>query len=168
MNIKSKLPIALLAFLVLQLGCVKLPDRVDSPNIRVNYSNTNGKAEYTLIFSCILQNDNPNTVLVDLSANVEVSIRQSDIVEIFPIKAKSILPFNLEIVESVQKRTREEILPLMEALDIDESELIEDGTIPGIFFRSSEARLTEIKSSNMRIKDYLKGKMKERLNENDN
>jgi len=165
MNVKtkSKLFIGVTVFFILLLGCVKLPDNVNYSNIRINYSNIEGKEEYTLIFSCDMQNDNPNTVLIDLIADIKVSLEQNTEVfqEVFQVKAKSILPFNMGILESVQKRTKEEIMPLIKALNVDEKELMATGTISGIFLKPMEVQLINVKCSRMNIKEYLKEKTKE-------
>jgi len=157
-----KLLVGLLALFMVHTGCVKLPDRVSSASLRINYANVEGQGEYTVIFSCFIENDNPNRVLVNLTADVQVSIGQGAIIEVFPVEAKAILPFSDEMVENVQVRTREEILPLIEILNIDEDALIKMGTIRPI--RLSDVRFSNVRSSQMKINDYLKGKINEKNN----
>jgi hypothetical protein len=151
-----------MALSLLFSGCIKKPDKLLSPSARIDITIEENKEIYNLTVTAGILNENHSKAVIDYSANMILKDSASSVLLQFPVKAKSILPFETFYIDAVKKMNEQEAMKIVDALSLNREDLIKSKTASTLFIDEKNIELTEISYKTSDIVDLLKGKKNEK------
>jgi hypothetical protein len=143
----------LLSTCLLVAGCVKIPDKLESPVIKIEPVIQDNKEVYRLRFSAGIQNDNSSTALLDVKGAVSfVDPEGGNRILSIPFEIPAILPFETGVIESAMVYPENEIMPLVNLLGSDREKLMKNKGLERSFF---DDKIVKMKISDYRTEGIL-------------
>jgi hypothetical protein len=152
----------LLSICLLVAGCLKIPDKLISPMIKIEPVIQDNKEEYRLRFSAGIQNDNGSTALLDVKGAVLfVDPEGGNRILSVPFEISAILPFETGVIESARIYPENEIMPLVNLLGSDREKLMKNKALERSFF---DDKIVKVKISDYRTEGII-SLLRNRFNE---
>ncbi len=149
-------------FAIILLSCARVPDAIDSPSLKVDYSIENNSEVFTVFFSGGLRNENSDIVFSEVTGSADFYVKgNSQPVERISFYLKEIMPFETGIIEAEEARTKESITGFLGLMELDRSQIVSDGTSGGFFPEPGSVTLSNLKFKKIPINKYIRGKVNE-------
>lgn len=149
-------------FLLFIVACVKVPEKFDIAQLKVNVKQSNKQKKYELTVRATLTNENNNIVFVNYKANVVLKNKKGKIIEKIPFEVKNILPYaSIQVVAS-KTVTGEILSELKNEFIFDEEKLHAAKSVDNISIDEKNIELENIYYKKENILDLLKGKLNEK------
>ena len=146
-------------------GCAKIPEKLDSPTLRIEPVIKDNKELFNLKLNTGIQNENGDTALVSVKGSIVFVDPDSKNARVFslPFELPIILPFDMGIIEIDKNFTEGEIMPLVVLMGSDRGKLMRDKILERSLpdDRNIKLEFTEFKKEN--ILGVLKGKINEKI-----
>lgn len=139
-------------------GCAKVPEAVQTPGVKVDFTIMDNREVYIVSFSGGIPNDNGEIALTDVSGTIEILASDGDKIDAYDFSIPKILPFDIGIIDLRFNRTEQEIEPLLALLNITREELVEGVKSGGTILDEENVRLTNFTCTKKDIIELLKEK----------
>ena len=149
-------------FFLALAGCAKLPERIESPGLKIDYVVEDKNESFALRFSGGIKNQNPDTAFVDYKGQALFldPAKKGEAVKVLDFTLPAVLPFDASIIDIKMVMKQDEILPIMKLLNIDLEKLKKDKSIEKFDIDERYIGLRYLSSKSMCITDLLKEKVK--------
>ncbi len=146
-------------------GCAKIPEKLDSPTLKIEPVIINHKEMFNLKLSAGIRNENSGTALVSIKGNIvfaDPAGKNARVLSV-PFNLPIILPFDMGIIEIDKNFSEGEIMPLVALMGSDREKLMRDKILERSVQDERDIRLelTEYRKEN--ILGILKGKIDEKI-----
>lgn len=169
----------LLLVFVFAVSCAKVPEKFQSPSVKIDLSIEDNKEVYLLKFSAGIKNENNDIVIKNFKAKAlvveaeknpglitkflhKLSISKNKVLLDLPVDVSVILPFEAAVIDIEQKLSDEEINPILTLLEINKEELLKNRTISGKYFEERNIELDILDYGKEDIIKLLKRKVNEK------
>ncbi len=124
---KFKISVALWTLIagIFFIGCIKVPDKLTSPTIKIEPVIKNNKEFYTMRLSAGISNENSDVVLMDVKGAVifhDPNIEGQRIS--LPFELSAIFPFETGALEITKVYSETDIMPLLALLGTDKEKIV--------------------------------------------
>lgn len=146
-------------------GCAKIPEKLDSPMLRVEPVISENKELFNLKLNTGIQNENGDTALVTIKGTIVFIDPQNKNARVFslPFELPIILPLDMGIIEIDKNFSENEIMPLVTLLGSDREKLMRDKMIERSFPDDRNIKLELKEYRKEKILDILRGKINEKI-----
>jgi len=154
--------ILLLALLISISACVKKPDKLHTPSLKLNAAIRDNKEIYILKLSSGIENKNAGTAFTDLKGKISIIDPENESIEpvILPFEIPIILPFDIGIINIEKELPEKDIMRIIDILNINKEKFISAKGIDGRYIDEKNLDLDIISYQKEDILDILNDKIK--------
>ncbi len=145
-------------------GCNKIPEKIQSPSIKIDLTeNDNGK-KYTVRFSGGIKNENSDTAFIGYKGNVVLADPSKDdkAVDSLSFSFPVILPFDSGIINIKAERSEEEVMQILELLNLSREKLIAEKSVERFNIDEKFIKLDTVTYKTRGIVKLLKDRLNEK------
>lgn len=159
----KKYAFAAFALVIFAVSCAKIPEKVQSPSLKIDIENKDGGEVYTVQFSGGITNENSSVALGAVKGTISIRDPKSkETIFTFPFQVEMILPFSMGIIDAVKTCPKKDVDPLIALFSINEAEMIKNKGSEGIFVEEDQVALSIDSYQKHDISTLLQGKINEK------
>ena len=159
----QKYAVSVCALLICAASCAKIPEKVQSPSLKIDIETRDGAEVYSVRFSGGIANENSSTALGDVKGSVIIRDPESKKgVFSIPYRIDMILPFSMGIIDAGKTCSKTEVEPLIGLFNINAEEMARNKGSEGIFVEEDRISLAVNSYLKHDINTLLQGKINEK------
>lgn len=151
-------------FILLIIGCAKVPDKIESPGVKIDIIKEDNKEVYFFRFSGGIKNSNTDVAFTDYKGKAvfKEAGDKGKVIRSVDIDLKAILPLDSAIIDTKSILKDEEVQPLLKLLDIDWEKLKKEKSAEKFDIDEKHIGLQNVSFNKKCIIDLLKEKLNEK------
>ncbi|HOO71833.1 MAG TPA: hypothetical protein PK926_08720 [Spirochaetota bacterium] len=144
-------------------SCTRVPDKVQSPSLKIDIDYRDGAEVYLVRISAGITNENNSTALGAVKGAINIiDPEKNDRIISFPFSVDMVLPFSVGIIDAEKRCSKEEIDPVIKLFDIDTDEMVKNKGTDGIYIDENKISLAIDSYEKYDIVTLLEGKLNEK------
>lgn len=145
-------------------GCARIPEKLISPTLKIEPAVENNASAYKLMLSTGIQNENSDTVFLNMNGVIffKGPGKSGDRIFSVPFELPVVLPFDTGIIEIEKTYPEAEIIPLIRLLGSDQDRLAADRSLERSFGDDKTIGFELTGYEKKDILDVLKDKVNEK------